>query len=69
MDNLIVNVLMDKNSFAIAAPQRLQIQLWPEICHGNIVGRLYVDMLLQLLVEPLDTALFIHQNNHLGQFF
>ena len=26
-------------------------------------------MLLQLLVEPLDTPLFIYQNNHLGQFF
>ena len=69
MNNLIVNVFMDKNSFAIAAPQRFQIQLWPKISYENIVGRLYADMLFQFLVEPLDTALLVHQNNHLGQFF
>ena len=68
---LVMDIFMDKYSFPIFAPDRVQVQLRPKgtiaLVNGHTIFRNNPDVLFQLLVKPLETAAFICNDNHLRQ--
>ena len=61
-----MNVFVDKYHGAGAPPDGFQVQLRPEIRQCHVVGRLQINVLFQLLVEPLHPACLICHQDNLG---
>ena len=66
VNGMVMDVFVDEDQGAGASPDGLQIQLRPEIRHRHIVGRLRINVLFQLLVEPLHPAGLVRHQDNLG---